>query len=223
MDDDDKVDRANEQMFALVGRAITQWSYVEQNLCSIFTICTSHVVPMREGGLHYLDFQVPNAVFYSVENFRSKLGLVDAALINRALGQEPWAVEAREEWAKLQQKVRKLSLKRNRLAHWTVLPAADYGDEFYDARLVPPYGSPGYWRETGIRPTNQTMKPTHIQHLEMAFYLVSQKLKDYAKSLVQREELYGRSVGLTASLIRSRYDIDPTHAEEIKLRLTSLL
>lgn len=212
---------ATEQMFALVGRAITQWSFVEERLCSIFQICTSTVSARPEGGIEFLDGYIPMSVFYSVENFRSKLGMVDAAISSSLASAGDWSDEIRIEWDKLRRRTHRLSRKRNKLAHWTVLPA--FTDEkLYPARLVPPIGSPGYYRATGTRPDKDTLKPVHLQHLELAFHLLSQKLQEFAFVLARREELFDKCVGLMARHIDSLDRLDPTRAERIRRALSSL-
>lgn len=208
-------------MFALVGRAITQWSFVEERLCSIFTVCTSIVAARPNSGIEYLDSQVPMEIFYSIENFRSKLGLVDAALTSRISMSSPRADDVLVEWGRLKDKTRKLSLKRNKLAHWMVLPAFDY-EHLHPARLVPPYGSPGFYRATGLSPEKYTLKPEHIRHLELAFYLLSEKLRGFVQSLARREELFERYVQLQERLLHSLDRTDPTRAERLRRALSSV-
>lgn len=222
MADLNKRHEATEQMFALIGWTITEWSFVEERLCSIFTICTSPVLAHPGGALESLDSQVPIGIFYSVENFRAKLGMVDAAVTNRIIGTGDWVDELKGEWRRLHDKARKLSLKRNRLAHWTVLPAYWRDDETLGAaRLVPPFGSLAYYRETGWNPTNATMKPLHVEHLARAFGLLSEKLRAFAYSLARQEELFDKDVRLLARQILSLDQLDPTRAERLRRGLSS--
>lgn len=212
-----------EQMFALVGRAITQWSFVEDRLCSIYMICVGSVDATGPTSLRYYDTEVPTAVFYSVENFRGKLAMVEAVICTRFSRLESCGEEILSEWANLREKARKLSLKRNRLAHWTVLPGHE-GDEYgasHSPRLVPPFGSPGYYRETGANPGKQTLKPNQIVNLEHAFYLLSVKLRNFCHSLAQREELLDIAVELVARRIRSLDQSDPIRAERLRQILSS--
>jgi hypothetical protein len=196
---DDNGRDPTEQMFALVGRAITQWSFVEAKLCAIYMVCAGTVDARPRGGLEYIDSQVPTAVFYSVENFRGKLALVDAAISNRFIRWMPGAEEIAVDWTKLRDKARKLSLKRNRLAHWTVLPG--HGDEdegiIIHPRLVPPYGSPGYYEATGLHPEKLTITPHQIEHLEHAFCLLTEKLRLFCYSVRQSRSANGASNSLT--------------------------
>lgn len=224
MDDTDKGYLATEQMFALVGRAITAWSFVELSLCNIFTICVTPCPVRRdpEGGIvSMLDSTVPTNIFYSVENFRGKLGLVDAALQGRVSDHEQWALDVRNDWAKLHDKTRRLSLKRNKLAHWTVVPAFQDDDQFREARLMPPYGSPAWWRETGLRPPGNFLRPMQLVHLERAFKLIDEKLYHFYKALAQRQELTDKYDQLTVRQIRSHDRLDPTRGARIRRALAS--
>lgn len=221
---DDKGQLATEQMFALVGRAITAWSVVELSLCNIFAVCIASCPSRRtpEGGYVFLpDNAVPTAIFYSVENFRGKLGLVDAALRARLSGGSQWEAGILAAWATLHDKTRKLSLRRNKLAHWTVIPAFQLEDRFKPARLMPPYGSPGWWQETGFRPPGKFLRPSQVSHLETAFGLIDQRLRCFYKALGQHPELCDKYDQLTVRLIRSHDRQDPTRGERIRRDLAS--
>lgn len=208
-----------EQMFALIGKAITNWSFVEEQLCHTFEICSSLVPTNTDGGLLIVD-PVPRSIFFSIENFRGKLNLIDAALNARAAGPLEWAIETRGCWSKVREKARKLSLRRNKLAHWTVLPGYDYKGTI-PPRLVPPIGSPGYYRATGLNREN--VIPLHnLDHLNNAFYLLQEKLREFNRELVQNEGLFGRYVELMAGQIRSQNHSDQNRAEQIERALSSL-
>lgn len=211
-------------MFALVGRAITQWSFVEQTLCNLFTICVTPCPtrPGPDGGfVSLIDSEVPTAIFYSIESFRGKLGLVDAALRARIKESGAWAEEIRADWARLHDKTRKLSLKRNYLAHWTVTPAYADDDKFHQSQLMPPYGSPGWWAETGSNPPGRGLKPLHVWHLLRAFVLIDAKLRCFYKELAQHPRLSDKYDRLTVRLIRSHDRLCPTRGERIRRDLAS--
>ena len=210
-------------MFALVGQAITQWSFAEEQLCHIFAICSGPVSTAPDGGHHFID-DVPSAVFYSIENFRSKLGLVDAALNSRATWAFKSGGEIRAEWGKLRDKSRKLSLKRNKLAHWTVLPGYEY-ETTMPPRLVPPIGSPNYYRETSglamLGGAKMTLQIQHLKHLVHAFYLLTEKLRAFGAYLGRSEELFDRYVEQVAHQIHSHCQSDPSRAEQLERALSS--
>lgn len=212
-------------MFAMVGRTISEWSMVELSLCNIFTVCITPCPAREVNGnafVSFIDWEVPCAIFYSVENFRGKLSLIDAALTSRIKEQGEWANHLREEWARLREKVRKLSLKRNQLAHWTVAPAipADETGE-HPARLMPPYGSPGWWKETGANPTGVDLSARQLSDLLAAFALIGAKLNDFHKTLATHPRLTGKFDQLTVRLIRSHRRLSPTRAEWIEREIAS--
>jgi hypothetical protein len=221
MSEYEKQFEATEQMFALVGRTITRWSFVESVLANIFAICTSPVCVSSEGGIQYFDSQVPSHIFFSVESFRGKLGLADAAVTSRLMVSGLSENPIFADWNRLKEKARKLSQKRNKLAHWTVLPAFSDGDEIETARLVPAYGSPGYYAETGWRSTSATLRPIHIGHLHDAFCILEEKLKQFAVDLAQREEPFDRAARLLTHQIASLDRQDPSRSERIRQAVSS--
>lgn len=224
MDHDNKARAETRQMLALVGEAISEWSFVELSLCNLFTICltpTSTNPNTDYQPVEYTDFQVPTAIFYSVENFRGKLGMLDAALCARVPDSGQQAVDIRNEWSKLREKIRKLSLKRNKLAHWTVTPA------YYDtgisnpSRLMPPYGSPGWWSETSSRPAGNYLDPKQVDEIVRAFSLINEKIRDFYMKLAGNPALTDKFDELTVRLIRSHDRRCPTRAERIRRDLSS--
>ncbi len=224
MGEDNKAQTETRQMLALVGEAISEWSFVELSLCNLFTICLTPCSANPDSdqeAVVYVDFQVPTAVFYSVENFRSKLGMIDAALCARIAGSNQRAVDVRDDWSKLREKIRKLSLKRNKLAHWTVTPA------YYDigisnpARLMPPYGSPGWWSETGSRPAGKHLQPKQVDEIVRAFSLIDEKIREFYKGFARDPELTDKFDELTVRLIRLHDRRCPTRAERIRRDLAS--
>ena len=54
-----------EAFYAALGRAITQWAHVEYGLKQVYHACLGDVT-----------FWMCSAVFYAVDNFRSKLQMV---------------------------------------------------------------------------------------------------------------------------------------------------
>ena len=219
MADTDSALAETDRMWALIGRCITRWSFVEENLSQIFAICTSPTCARPEGGIHYLDTQVPMTVFYSGESFRGKLSLADAAVSARLLGADAPS-ESLVEWSRLKDKCRKLSQKRNKLAHWTVLPAFNDG-RLFPARLVPSIGSPGYYKETALRPAGATLRPANVGHLDLAFCLLNKKLEAFKFALARREELFDSSVELLERQLEQLDDTDPTRAERLRRAASS--
>ena len=117
---------ATEQMFAAVGRAITQWSFVENELSKLLAVAIGGAV-IRDGqGVKYIESWTAMWLFYSVENWRSRLQILDAALTAHLYHAEA-ANDLMPEWARLSEKANALAKKRNKLAHWFVLPAQRTG------------------------------------------------------------------------------------------------
>lgn len=223
MNDDDKARDETKQMLALIGEAISEWSFVELSLCNLFTICTIPCPARPEIGtaISMIDSPVPTAIFYSTESFRGRLAMVDAALCARIFERDQWAQEIRDEWAKLREKVRKLSLKRNKVAHWTVTPAFYDGEEQHRAKLMPPYGSPGWWKETGMRPEGKHLEPKQVDELVRAFSGVDEKIRDFYGRLGRHPKLTHKFDELTVRLIRSHRRLSPTRSEWIERELSS--
>lgn len=221
MDETDKGRLETRQMFQSVGRAITRWSFVEERLGAIFMVCTSDVVADQEGGLDFGEASVPQAVFYAVESFRGKLNLVDAAVSTKLNEPGEWATELKIEWGRLRDKTRRLSLKRNKLAHYTVLPGYDCDSRTISPRLVPPYGSPGYYQETGTGPGAKTLRLLHLSHLDQAFGLLESRLRDFAYRLARQEELFDIYAQRVARRIQTHCRQDPKRGERLKLAISS--
>src|SRR5690242_17185344 len=90
----------NEQMFAAVGRAITQWSFVEAELSALFVVCAADGFP-RDRGIQFVDkWWVATQVFHAIESFNAKRTLVDAAVTALISSEIPNADEWKAEWAR---------------------------------------------------------------------------------------------------------------------------
>ena len=213
-------------MFAMVGRAITQWSFVEDRLCNLFSVCVgSAVLSNKHGGIEFIESWTPMWVFYAAEAFNTKRSLVDAA-ITAHVHMVPDEDALKAEWAKLSDKARKLSHKRNKLAHWTVRPAQRTGtaakhEPIAPARLMPPYGSPKYWRETGWNPPGHSLSLVQVGHIEKAFYLYCGKVHEFTRKLAGIQELRDKHVLLALRRLASDDQLDPTLLEHVKRALAS--
>lgn len=223
MMDKDKVVEETTQILAAIGSAISEWSFVELSLCNLFTICVIPCPMKREpdGYLTFIDSEVPTATFYAIESFRGKLNLADAAIRARLKCGGDWTQQVLDDWSRLYGKVRKLSLQRNKLAHWTVMPAQGLGDDFSGPKLMPPYGSPGWWTETSVKPDGKSMKLSDVEQLWKAFQLIDEKVRDFYKEFAQRPELIDIYDQLTVRLIRTHDRLDPTRGERIRRDLSS--
>jgi hypothetical protein len=186
-----------EQMFAAVGSAITQWTFVEADLAALFSLCVGGAVPHSSGGLQHLNYQVSSAVFFAVESFSARRALVDSAFAAYIHGETPNEGALKAEWAKLSDKARKLSHSRNKLAHWFVRPAQRTGsgedhEPIAPARLMPSYNSPKYIRETAYRPTKLSQTVVQVSQMEKAFCLLAAKIRDFTRRVGHEPELSDR-------------------------------
>lgn len=218
-------EEATEQMFAAVGRAITQWGFVEERLFHLFALCVGNVLPIPKSsmGIQFIDSWVPMWVFYSLESFHAKRTILDAAVTGHLYGisQEK---ELTQEWGKLSQKGRELAQRRNKLAHWTVLPAQPRGtgapeEGFGPARLMPTIGSPNYWRETGSKPKRKSLTEVQIGHIEKAFHLYSEKVRCFTRKLADVQELRDKDALIALRLLR----LDDRLDQSVRVELTRFL
>lgn len=173
------------------------------------------------GYTSFLDSSVPTAAFYSVESFRGKLNVANAAILSRIHDNGSWAQDIRAQWAKLHNKVRKLSMKRNTLAHGTVTPAFQDDEKFYEPQLMPAYGSPDWWAETGAAPPGKQRSPEQVKHVIRAFALMDSKLRCFYKALAQHPRLHDKFDRLTVRRIQSHRRLNPKRAEWIEQKLSS--
>lgn len=214
-------------MFATVGRAITQWSFVEKELSELLGVCLGGATINKEYGyVHVPRVWTGMWLFYSVENWRAKLQLVDAA-VEAHLLQTPTEQELKAAWVKLSDKVNDLARKRNKLAHWFVLPAQRTGtgaetEPIAPARLCPPYGSPKYYRETGLNPRGVTLTEKQVRKLDAAFYELADKLRAFTRDVAQAEEPRDRDVLLALDLLLSDGRLDQPLLEALKREMSSL-
>lgn len=215
-----------EQMFATVGRAITQWSFVENELCHLLSVCIGSALPKVIGDNNYVEYRWTGMwLFYSVENWRTKLQMVDAAIdayvVNTKAGDA-----LMKEWTRLSEKANKLARKRNKLAHWFVRPAQKTGtgtanEPIAPAILCPPYGSPSYYKETGLNSAGATLTAVQVQHLERAFCILAEKISALTLKVAHNEELRDRSVRQALDRLRSDGRLDPRLVALLEQTLSS--
>lgn len=216
-----------EQMFAAVGRAITQWSFVESSLCNLFAVCVGTAVPLKQyDGIEFVESWTPMWVFYAAEAFNTK-----RSLLNAAISAHLYAVAERDElgaeWNKLSEKGRDLSLKRNKLAHWTVRPAqrtgtGDIHEPMAPARLMPPFGSPKYWRETGLYPPGVSLTTVQVGHIEKAFCLYDEKVRTFTGKLARTQALLDKDAELAMRRLLHDPRLSPSALAELERLLASL-
>jgi len=84
-------------MFAAVGRAITQWSFVEKSLSDLLGVCLGGATAGEHGEVDSPNLWTALWLFYSVENCLSKVQLVNAALEAHVMHSSA-AEELKGEW-----------------------------------------------------------------------------------------------------------------------------
>lgn len=222
----DTENQLTEQMFAAVGHAITQWSFVEKELSWLLGVCLGGATVDDDGrGIIAPNSLTAIFLFYSVENWRSRLQLIDAALevhVMRSTVQD----ELRAEWAKLSDKSNALARKRNKLAHWFVLPAQRTGsgaehEPIAPARLYPPYGSPNYYRETGLNPPGKALTEKQVRELDCAFYQLEKKVRNFTRKLASVGELRDRDARRALDRVVLDDRLDPPLARALRQYLAS--
>jgi hypothetical protein len=212
-----------EQMFAAVGRAITQWSFVEKDLSVLLGVCIGNAILDEKHGAISYNVWTAMWLFYSIENWRAKLQLVDAAMeahLKRTSVEE----EIGAEWGRLSGKANKLAGKRNKLAHWFVLPAqrtgtGAEGEPIAPARLCPPYGSPGYYQATGLNPSGVTLTEVEVRHIEAALCLLSDKIRAFTRKVAAVKELRDRDARRAFDLLQLDGRLDPLLVEALRRAL----
>jgi len=194
-----------DQMFAEIGRAITAWSHVEQTLFGVYQVCAGTSTKTHAGSVVHIDHDITSAVFYSLETLHAKRTILNAAVSAYVRG-VPQEAELLLAWDKLSQKARELSRKRNKLAHWTVWEAQHIGKGTEDepirpARLLPPAGSPSFWREFHPNPTGRYLTVGQVGHIYKAFQLYASKVRCFEKALIDTEELHDKDVRRALDLL----------------------
>lgn len=194
----DNPSELTEQMFATIGRAITQWSFVEKELSRLLGVCLGGATFTKRPGGTVIAPGATAAIFlfYAVENWRSRLQLVDASIEAHFMRSKA-AEELTGEWAKISDKANDLARKRNKLAHWFVLPAQRTGtgaehEPIAAARLFPPYGSPNYYRETGLNPPGKSLNEKQVKELGAAFHQLEKRLRTFIEKVAGNQELRDR-------------------------------
>jgi hypothetical protein len=93
-----------DKFYSALGRAITQWANVEQSLFQVY----NHIMKPQI-------WVVTSATYHVAQAFNNKLELVNMA-IKAAYNHDSYA-DTNESWVKLKVKLRKISGKRNDIAH----------------------------------------------------------------------------------------------------------
>lgn len=154
-----------------IGTAITQWAHLESSLAETFFISLKS---RRRGAVL--------AAFFAVENFRSKLAMVDAAVKASVRTKKEFAA-----WKAISRRITKVATKRNHLAHYQIL--IELGNAAGSRVLVrpnifDPFGAPrkGTFPEIGYRLVD-------MQNIQRDISAVRTTLENFNSRLSGRPEL----------------------------------
>lgn len=142
---------------AAVGKAITRWSRLEDDLMKVFV-----------AAIRAPDNAPPAAAFFAVINFNTKLQMTEAALY-AALGDQ----SIFKDWQKLRDQINTSNKFRVRLAHHSLVsyPQAEPGQR---AQLEPTIHNPDTWPSGRTKP-----KPTVLSAVTSA----SERFDELSKQL----------------------------------------
>ena len=111
--DPDKALRQQREFYELLGRTISTWTMVEDQ---IYHTCRV-VIDAR-------DWVAFAAAYHAVVNMNTRLEMIEAAISCSTKHNQHL-----EAWTILQRKIRRHAGRRNRLAHWTVVQSATKPEE----------------------------------------------------------------------------------------------
>jgi hypothetical protein len=106
------VEHIEKEIYSAVGRAISAWSWVEEELCWIFIRVVLPSPDLEMTHSHHI-----GTGFWAVESFRGKLNMLDSSLRQR-MASHP---KITKDWATLYKRAREKNGLRNDLAHGTVM------------------------------------------------------------------------------------------------------
>lgn len=153
-----------------IGRAITSWAHVEQALCWVG--CCSFT---KDNQMQFI------TAFFSIENFRSKLQVVDRLVIRDFK-------QYTDQWKELKTNIERLSKIRNNLAHYTVM---NYGNDIPGQRiaLLPRFGEPSKFRKIP-RPPPGSLTLRDIVHAERRFTAMKFGLEAFMHTLRGEKSIF---------------------------------
>lgn len=144
---------ANEEglwFYYQLGRAITSWAHVEQALCWVGCCSFS-----KDDQLQFI------TTFFSIENFRSKLQVVDRLVASKFKHHA-------KTWEPLKTDLERLSKIRNNLAHY---PVMNYGNDLPGQRiaLLPRFGKPSKFKQALPKPPSGSIGLRDIVYAQQRF------------------------------------------------------
>jgi hypothetical protein len=206
----------NESLDALymaVGRAISKWAAVENQLYHMFAITTS-LVAMQPGGGWSADLTIPSAVLEAIDGFQGKLNMIRASLRAALRDLDPAADALLRDGLAEIEAVRALQGNRNKLAHWSAQRATTHPTGKLRPILAPPPFSSN---------DHQGVVETDIDQWSANFVQANRRLAEYVERLASHRGLQGKHLELTASQVRCTLPSDRTLLERLKQQLSDYL
>lgn len=197
-----------DRLYTAIGSAISNWTRVEIQLYQLFAISLSMTV-MQNGGFSIASY-TPNAVLDSIDSFRGKLLMIDAALSTALADLDKEATAILNDWAKERHKTNALHRNRSRLAHWSVATKFGFDKGVGGPVLVPPsYSSNGH----------QGITETDVRDWEKAFSEAANRLSALVARLASHRGLQHKFLRQVASQVRCTLPADATNLEFLKREL----
>jgi hypothetical protein len=196
-----------------VGRAISNWAAVENQLYQIFNVSTSLVV-MQPGGGWSADLTIPSAVLEAIDGFHGKLLMIRSALSAALRDLDATAVGLLADGIAEIDCARALHGKRNKLAHWTATVQTNPGTQKKRFALAPPHFS---------AKDHKGVIETDINQWSDNFIEANRRLSKYVERLASHRGLQCRHLELATSQVRCTLPDDPTLLEHLKQQLSGYL
>ncbi len=204
----------NECALQAVGQAISSWARVEHGLCEVFTACISPAHTIMGDG--FVAPGAPAVVFYSIENFRTKLLITDRIYRFHVTG-VTHADHLIKCWQRTYDHTRRLSGRRNLFAHWNMV---QFGDRKpgQRSRLMPPFLSTAFREEISNRQGGLALPD--ILRLADAFIKLSQSLTWLSRGVAAHQELRSKFLTPIPALMHNLGQQDPTALARVKRDLS---
>lgn len=165
-----------EQFYAAIGRALTVWSGLENDLCLLFCRCVGTAVAFPA-----------NHAFWAVVSFDAKLKMTDAAMV--ALFPDSHPISAK--WVKLKNHLHKKNRKRNEIAHGTLV-SMPYRDKRTKKATNDLFFAPYFWGSIGKNiPSTEDARPKDRMYLDdirgatQKFSALQDRLKELAQEVFE--------------------------------------
>lgn len=166
-----KVMSVNEErvwFYYYLGRAITSWAHVEQALCWVGCCAFS-----EDDQMQFV------TTFFSIENFRSKLQVVDRLV-------EQKFEHKLDTWQGLKINTERLSKVRNQLAHYPVLGYLN-GKPGQRIALLPRFSKPSKFKQATPKPPSGSLGIRDIVHSQMRFNALMFALETFQHRLLGQD------------------------------------